>query len=74
MNIFLAKTNSQNILLRTVRGRASRGDQRLLDEFSFALVAAGLLLGLRHGIDWDHIAAISDLTSSQQQRLRGLGM
>ena len=46
----------------------------MLDEFSFALITAGLLLGLRHGIDWDHIAAISDLTSSQQQRLRGLGM
>ena len=46
----------------------------MLDEFSFALVITGLLLGLRHGIDWDHIAAISDLTSSQQQRLRGLGM
>ena len=46
----------------------------MLDEFSFALVITGLLLGLRHGIDWDHIAAISDLTSSQRQRLRGLGM
>ena len=46
----------------------------MLDEFSFALATAGILLGLRHGIDWDHIAAISDLTSSQQQRLRGLGM
>lgn len=46
----------------------------MLDEFSFALVISGLLLGLRHGIDWDHIAAISDLTSSQQQRLRGLVM
>ena len=46
----------------------------MLDDFSFALVTAGILLGLRHGIDWDHIAAISDLTSSQQQRLRGLGM
>ena len=44
------------------------------DEFSFALVSGGLVLGLRHGIDWDHIAAISDLTSSQQQRLRSLGM
>jgi len=74
VNIVLSKTNYQNILLQTVRDRSSRGDQRLLDEFSFALVVTGLLLGLRHGIDWDHIAAISDLTSSQQQRLRGLGM
>ncbi len=46
----------------------------MLDEFSFALVITGLVLGLRHGIDWDHIAAISDLTSSQRQRLRGLRM
>jgi len=58
----------------TVRDRFSLGDQRLLDEFSFALFGGGLALGLRHGIDWDHIAAISDLTSSQQQRLRGLVM
>ena len=61
-------------MLQTVRGRSNLGDQRLLDEFSFALLTAGLLLGLRHGIDWDHIAAISDLTGSQQQRLRGLVM
>ena len=46
----------------------------MLDEFSFALAGGGLVLGLRHGIDWDHIAAISDLTSSQQQRFRGLAM
>ena len=30
----------------------------------FALLACGLL-GLRHGIDWDHVAAISDITSVQ---------
>ena len=30
----------------------------------FALVVLGLLLGLRHGIDWDHLAAIADITSS----------
>ncbi len=29
------------------------------------LIAATLLLGLRHGVDWDHIAAISDITSTQ---------
>ena len=28
------------------------------------VLATGLLLGLRHGIDWDHIAAITDITSS----------
>ena len=30
----------------------------------FALLMLGLALGLRHGIDWDHIAAITDITSS----------
>lgn len=29
-----------------------------------ALIVLGLVLGLRHGIDWDHIAAITDITSS----------
>ena len=29
------------------------------------LIATTLGFGLRHGIDWDHIAAITDITSSQ---------
>ena len=29
-----------------------------------ALLLTGLVLGLRHGIDWDHIAAITDITST----------
>lgn len=38
---------------------------------------AGLLLsafgfGFRHGIDWDHIAAITDITSSQDSPRKGL--
>jgi hypothetical protein len=28
------------------------------------VLLTGLLLGIRHGIDWDHIAAISDITST----------
>jgi high-affinity nickel permease len=28
------------------------------------LLATGLLLGFRHGFDWDHIAAITDITST----------
>ncbi len=28
------------------------------------LLTAGLLLGIRHGFDWDHIAAITDITST----------
>ncbi len=33
-------------------------------EGALALTLLGLALGLRHGIDWDHIAAITDITSS----------
>ena len=29
-----------------------------------ALLTTALLLGIRHGIDWDHIAAITDITST----------
>ena len=29
-----------------------------------AVLATGFVLGLRHGIDWDHIAAITDITST----------
>jgi high-affinity nickel-transport protein len=28
------------------------------------VLMTGLLLGVRHGIDWDHIAAITDITST----------
>ena len=30
----------------------------------FGVLLTGLFLGIRHGIDWDHIAAISDITST----------
>jgi high-affinity nickel-transport protein len=40
--------------------------------FSLALLVASFLLGLRHGIDWDHIAAIADITSSQESPRRAL--
>jgi len=30
----------------------------------FGLIATALTLGLRHGLDWDHIAAITDITST----------
>ncbi len=36
-----------------------------------ALVATSFGFGLRHGIDWDHIAAITDLTTSAADRARG---
>ena len=28
------------------------------------VLVTGLLLGIRHGFDWDHIAAITDITST----------
>jgi len=31
---------------------------------SLGIISAALALGLRHGIDWDHIAAITDITST----------
>src|SRR4026208_658191 len=32
------------------------------------LLVAAFWFGFRHGIDWDHIAAITDITSSQDER------
>ena len=43
-------------------------------EIGIALLGTGLGLGLRHGIDWDHIAAISDVAGSQKSRRRSMGM
>ncbi|ACZ39251.1 hypothetical protein [Sphaerobacter thermophilus] len=36
----------------------------MADLGALALIATGLGLGLRHGIDWDHIAAITDITGT----------
>jgi hypothetical protein len=38
----------------------------------FGLVLTAFGFGFRHGIDWDHIAAITDITSSQQERRQSL--
>ena len=40
--------------------------------FRFGVLAAGYLFGFRHGIDWDHIAAITDITSSQDRRRQSI--
>lgn len=40
-------------------------------ELGLGLVGTGLSLGLRHGVDWDHIAAITDVTSTQAARSKG---
>lgn len=39
-----------------------------------ALIGTGLGLGLRHGVDWDHIAAIADVTGTQPHRIKALGL
>lgn len=38
---------------------------------TLGLILTALSLGIRHGIDWDHIAAITDLTSAANSRRRG---
>lgn len=40
--------------------------------FSFGLLLAAFWFGFRHGIDWDHLAAITDITSSQEDRRRSV--
>lgn len=43
------------------------------DTLTLALVSAGVL-GFRHGFDYDHIAAISDITSVETTRRRAMRM
>lgn len=38
----------------------------------FFIVGSSFLLGLRHGIDWDHIAAITDITGTVDEKHKGL--
>jgi hypothetical protein len=40
--------------------------------FRFGLLISAFLFGFRHGIDWDHIAAITDITSSQDERRKSI--
>ncbi len=42
------------------------------DGFGTGLLVAAFWFGFRHGIDWDHIAAIADITSSQDDRRRSI--
>ena len=39
------------------------------EALGIGIVVSGFLFGFRHGIDWDHIAAITDITSSQEERV-----
>lgn len=36
------------------------------EAFGIGVLISAFLFGFRHGIDWDHIAAITDITSSQE--------
>lgn len=38
---------------------------------TLGLVLTALTLGLRHGVDWDHLAAIADLSGTAESRRRG---
>jgi ABC-type nickel/cobalt efflux system permease component RcnA len=40
--------------------------------FHIGLVLTALGFGFRHGIDWDHIAALTDITSSQEEPRRSM--
>lgn len=40
----------------------------------FLLMGFGFVTGLRHGIDLDHIAAITDIVTSQTSRMRGIAL
>lgn len=42
--------------------------------FRAGLVLTAFAFGLRHGVDWDHIAAITDITNSQEQPRRSLSL
>ncbi|HEX2090332.1 MAG TPA: hypothetical protein VHI54_10470 [Actinomycetota bacterium] len=46
--------------------------QAAREGLGFGLVVAAFWFGFRHGIDWDHIAAITDITSSQEERRKGV--
>ena len=41
---------------------------------NLGLLLTAFGLGLRHGVDWDHIAAIADLSGSAENRRRGFVM
>ena len=40
--------------------------------FRLGLTMTAFGFGFRHGIDWDHIAALTDITSSQENRRRAM--
>ena len=39
-----------------------------------SVFVAAVVFGFRHGFDWDHIAALTDLTGSQAESRRSMGL
>jgi hypothetical protein len=46
----------------------------MIDSGLAAAIAAAALLGFRHGIDYDHVAAIADLTGSARRPAQAVGL
>src|SRR5437016_1936022 len=44
----------------------------ILTVAELALIGSAFVLGLRHGVDYDHIAAITDITSVQESSRKGI--
>lgn len=42
--------------------------------FRAGLVLTAFFFGLRHGVDWDHIAAITDITNSSEEPRRSISL
>src|SRR5213076_3037906 len=42
------------------------------EAFRIGLIATAFGFGFRHGIDWDHIAALTDITASQDTPRRSM--
>src|SRR6476659_8611737 len=54
-------------------GQTQREDVAV-EGFQLGLLVTAYGLGFRHGIDWDHIAAITDIAGTQDQPRRSMGL
>ena len=54
------------------RDRTSMATVGVDNAFHIGLVLTAFGFGFRHGIDWDHIAALTDITSSQEAPWRSM--
>lgn len=46
----------------------------MIELLASSVFVAAVAFGFRHGFDWDHIAALTDLTGSQTSRRRSMGL